>query len=62
VRSYLTQEGRRITRLCMNRSFKAEDESLARLEAEERSTLVNILRRLVKHGPAAAGDGNGLTN
>jgi DNA-binding MarR family transcriptional regulator len=62
VRSYLTPEGRRITRLCMNRSLKAEDEFLAGLDAQERSTLVDILRRLTKQGPAAAGDGNGLTD
>jgi len=62
VRSYLTPEGRRITRLCMNRGLKAEDEFLAGLEAEERSTLVDILRRLAKYGPAPASDHNGLTN
>jgi hypothetical protein len=45
----------------MNRGLKAEDEFLAGLEAEERSTLVDILRRLAKYGPATASDHNGLT-
>jgi hypothetical protein len=43
----------------MNRSLKAEDEFLAGLDAKERSTLVDALRRLATQGPAGAENGNG---
>ena len=46
VRTYLTAEGRRVTKLSMHRSLTAENQYLAVLDEEERSTLVGFLTRL----------------
>jgi DNA-binding MarR family transcriptional regulator len=48
VRTYLTDEGQRVVDLCLERSFKAEDEFLSVLDAGERRTLIDLLSRLAK--------------
>ncbi len=59
VRTYLTAEGRRVTKLCMNRSVKAENQYLAVLDEEERSTLVDFLTRLADQASDSRTSGNG---
>jgi DNA-binding MarR family transcriptional regulator len=46
VRTYLTDEGRQVVDDCMVLGLRAEDQFLAVLTAEERKTLVDLLRRL----------------
>ena len=46
VRTYLTDEGRRVVDDCMVLGLRAEDQFLAVLTAEERKTLIDLLRRL----------------
>jgi DNA-binding MarR family transcriptional regulator len=59
VRTYLTPEGRRVTRLSMNRSLKAENQYLAVLNEDERNTLIGFLNRLAKQGINQSPSGNG---
>jgi DNA-binding MarR family transcriptional regulator len=50
VRTHLTEEGRRVWEVCRAISLDAEDEFLAVLNAEERQTLIELLRRLANSG------------
>jgi DNA-binding MarR family transcriptional regulator len=59
VRTYLTAEGRRITKVCMSRSVKAENDYLAVLSEEERSTLVGFLTRLANQASDSRASANG---
>jgi DNA-binding MarR family transcriptional regulator len=46
VRTYLTSDGRQVVKETMVLGLRAEDRFLAVLNAEERKTLVDLLRRL----------------
>jgi DNA-binding MarR family transcriptional regulator len=59
VRTYLTAEGRRVTRVCMNRSLKAENQYLAVLDEDERNVLVGFLHRLANQASNPPMSGNG---
>ena len=48
VRTYLTDDGRRVVKQCMVRGLEAEDEFLAVLSPDERTVLVDLLTRLAK--------------
>jgi DNA-binding MarR family transcriptional regulator len=50
VRTHLTEEGRRVWEVCKAISLDAEDEFLAVLDAQERHTLIDLLRRLANSG------------
>ncbi len=48
VRTYLTDEGRRVVDVCMAQGLEAEDKFLSVLDAGERRTLTELLLRLAK--------------
>lgn len=54
VRTFLTKEGRRVYKLCINRSLRAEAEFLAVLKPAEVETLVDLLGRLALQGSGEA--------
>lgn len=51
VRTYLTDEGRRVTDAGMAGAVQAEEEYLAVLDAEEQKTLIGLLMRLAMQEP-----------
>jgi DNA-binding MarR family transcriptional regulator len=53
VRTYLTDEGRRVTDAGMAEAVRAEDRYLAVLDAHERKTLLGLLMRLAMQEPPA---------
>jgi len=53
VRTYLTDEGRRITAAGMERAVEAEEEYLAVLDHDEQRTLIALLLRLAMQEPPA---------
>jgi DNA-binding MarR family transcriptional regulator len=59
VRTYLTPEGRRITKVSMNRSLKAENQYLSVLSEEERNLLVDFLTRLANQASRTRASANG---
>jgi DNA-binding MarR family transcriptional regulator len=60
VRSYLTEEGRRLAEQSITAAVEGGTELLCVLDAEERETLRRLLQRLLEHAgtvaPAADGD------
>lgn len=59
VRSYLTKQGRRVAKACLEVGLEAEDKFLSVLDEKERQALVDSLRRLATQSPAyfeTAGD------
>jgi DNA-binding MarR family transcriptional regulator len=51
VRTYLTDEGRRLTAICMAHALEAEEAFLSVLDAPERRTLMSLLMRLAMEDP-----------
>ncbi len=51
VRTYLTEEGRRLTAISMVHALEAEEAFLAVLDADERRTLIGLLMRLAMQEP-----------
>ena len=54
VRTYLTDEGRRVTAAAMERALQAEEEYLAVLDPEERTALTALLLRLAMQDAPSA--------
>ncbi len=56
VRTFLTSQGRSVTDVCLSRGLEAENQYLAILDEEERSTLIDFLLRLAKQAPSHLDD------
>jgi DNA-binding MarR family transcriptional regulator len=59
VRTFLTNEGRSVADVCLARGLQAENQYLAILDEEERSTLIGFLLRLARQTPAHLDDSDG---